>query len=207
MFKDKTLVIGFDGPDNVGKDTQIELLRKAFPDRVFSILDQNAPVGNTIEEKQKYGMKMLKEFEDNVKLLSENGKNLILNRTHYSEYSYGMTFRDMYNNTEYMKEVLKTDMNLFNFLKEKEDIILIIFVFSDKPTNIAERDDGKSLYTPEQLNLIESLVFNFKAISTLSELSHVTIDIESLGILDVHNLIKTTLDSINAYGVKDIKIQ
>jgi thymidylate kinase len=62
----ENIILGFDGPDNVGKSTQIKKIRKYFKDIPFTVLNIEAPVGNNNEEKLKYG---LENSRNNFKVL------------------------------------------------------------------------------------------------------------------------------------------
>lgn len=170
-------IIGFDGPDNVGKDTQIERIRKHFDDVVFSIIDQNAPVGKTIEDKQDYAIEMLNQYALNIEHFLKSGRNLILNRTHLSEYAYGKVFRGMMPGSKYEEAVIECDKRLAESINNHKTVNCTIFVFIDEVENIMKRDDGKSLYTTKQTDYVKNLIDRFNIMSFNSKLDVYVINI------------------------------
>jgi thymidylate kinase len=161
------IILGFDGPDNVGKGTQIEKIRKYFSKIPFIVLNIEAPVGNSSIDKIKYGIKNTKNNLQGILILAENNLPQILDRTHFSEYAYSF---------------LRGGHDLKTFLKlekkcEKIKNIFCIITFIDKPKRIFERDDGQSAFDPSKTEDIEKIIENFKKISKQTIFKSIIINI------------------------------
>lgn len=162
------IIIGFDGPDNVGKGTQIKLLRKYLKDVPFVILDGINPMGDTQEDKVKFGEKSERQYFKARKSMWNNSIPQISDRTHYSEYAYRI-FRD----SDKIDDILEME-------KEFKELIddIVIFTFIDKVENIMDRDDGDSAYGKDDLEGIKKLIDRFKYISEKSIFENYIVDID-----------------------------
>jgi len=149
------MIIAFDGPDNVGKSTQIKLLRKYFKEVPFLIMDVDAPIGDSTKEKLHYGKEHSRRSFEAIRTLPFSQ---IHDRIHFTEYAYSF-FRDGHE----LEEILDLE-------KEYKDIKneLLIITFIDEVNNISARDDGLSQFAKEDLENIHTLVQRFKNISEKS---------------------------------------
>lgn len=164
----KKIILCFDGPDNVGKGTQINLVREYFKKIPFVILHVTNPIGDTAEKKVEYGSAMENQYFKARKSLSENFIPQINDRAHYSEYAYRI-FRD----SDRIDDILEMEN------KFKELIVnTLIFTFIDKPENISLRDDGLSMYEKEDVDKIQKLIDRFKYISEKSIFDNYIINID-----------------------------
>ncbi|GEM_PF-3809308 len=133
-------IILFDGPDNVGKGTQIELLRKWMLQSHFTITNLDRPVGDTLGDKERYGINAARGQLVTIQAGWSMGVPQIADRCHYTEYAYSILRKP---------HELETILELERSLEEaKSDVLGIIFV--DEVEKIVERDDGKSNYQLEE---------------------------------------------------------
>ena len=86
-------IIILDGPDNVGKGTQLALLRKYFTNIPFVITNLDKPVGEGTEEKKNYGLISIDNQLKTMVLGAQQGIPYIADRGHYTEYAYSI-FRE-----------------------------------------------------------------------------------------------------------------
>jgi len=178
----KKIVIAFDGPDNVGKSTQIKLLRKYFKEIPFLILDVDAPVGDNSQEKLKYGKEHTKRTLQTIRDLPFSQ---IHDRIHFTEYAYSF-FREGHPIDEIV--------DLEKGYEEIKDNLLII-TFIDEVKNISDRDDGLSLFDKEDHDNITTLINRFKEISEKSIFENYIINIHEKDIETVHSEVITLIEN------------
>lgn len=164
----KTPVIIFDGPDNVGKGTQISLLRKHFKETPFAITNLDKPVGSDLDEKRDYGLAAA--YGQLTTLFAGYEKDVaqIADRAHYSEYAYSIL------RTQHpLTDIMEMESEFKNF---KDNVLSIIFI--DEVENISERDDGESHYDADDIENIKNIINNFKehAKTSLFETHIINID-------------------------------
>lgn len=123
-----------EGPDRVGKDTQLKLLLPKLINLPTHIIHYSFFSGLKNEDLLKYNKTLYKDLF----LLCEQSKNrnLIFNRSHLGEYVYGFLYRNY--NVDYVFEIEKEFKNK-NFWK---NIYLIVLI--DDKNNLIQREDGKS---------------------------------------------------------------
>jgi len=158
------IIIAFDGPDNVGKSTQIGLLRKHFSQTPFLILNVDAPVGSNASEKLAYGKAHIQKTFEAMDTLSSSQ---IHDRSHFTEYAYSF-FRDGHD----IEDILALEKT-YEHLKDN----LCIITFIDEVENIISRDDGASAYDKENTDDVLRIVENFKEISKRSLFPNIIINI------------------------------
>lgn len=131
------MIILCEGPDNVGKGTQIQKLLPLIHNKPTHQLHYSAVKGfPTPEETLKYS----KEIYDSMFRLLYNGSvncNFILDRSHIGEMIYAPMYRKY--SGDYVLELEK------NWKKHTEfwsQIYLVTFI--DEPENLIKRDDGLS---------------------------------------------------------------
>jgi len=130
------MIIIFEGPDNVGKGTQIQKILPYLHDRPTHQLHYSAVTGfNTPEETKEYSEKT---YFSMFKLLHHYYEefNFVLDRSHIGEMVYAPLYRNY--DGDYVLEIEKVWMG-YDFWKQ---IYLITFV--DDPENLIKRDDGLS---------------------------------------------------------------
>lgn len=124
----------FEGPDNVGKDTQIKLILKSLINFPTHIIHYTNIKDLTNKEIYDYNHKL---YNDMFSICEKsNNRNLIFNRSHLGEYVYGYLYRKY--DTEYIFEIEKS-FSKKDFWKKLYLIVLI-----DTEENLIKRDDGLS---------------------------------------------------------------
>ena len=83
-------VIIFDGPDNVGKGTQIKLLRKHFKETAFAITNMDKPVGDDLDAKERYGLEAATSQLVTIHSGWHSKAPQIADRAYFSEYAYSV---------------------------------------------------------------------------------------------------------------------
>lgn len=167
MKVENNIILGFDGPDNVGKSTQIKKVRKYFSELSFVVLNIESPIGASDCEKIKYGKENSLKNMEAVESIFQKGIPQILDRTHFSEYAYSF-LRGGHDLEDFMK--MEKD---FESLKKR----FFVIVFVDEVENIQTRDDGLSAFDPEKVEDIKKILKNFKDVSKKSIFKNVTINI------------------------------
>lgn len=178
----KKIVIAFDGPDNVGKGTQINLLRKRYQDIPFLLLNVDPPIGENHAEKISYGREHIKRTLDAVRKLPHPQ---IHDRFHFTEYAYSM-FRGGHD----LNDVISIE-------KEYDDVHsnLLVITFVDEPEKIHERDDGNSAYDAEKLDTVAELIQRFHEMSHHSHFDNHIIHIGGKDIPTVHEEVINHIES------------
>jgi len=178
MHFDKTnIIIAFDGPDNVGKGTQIALLRKHFSSIPFVISNLDKPVGETDSEKINYGIAASKNHLIAKHAVWEKGIPQIVDRMHYTEYAYSIL-----RGGHSIETILELESD---FSEMKDSFFTLIFI--DEVQNIQSRDDGKSNYDVDNTKQIEIITQRFIEISKQSLFDNVIVNIHGKDISTVQN--------------------
>lgn len=168
------MLIIFEGIDNVGKSTQIQLLRNYFAkqDKVFITHHSSNYKGVSSEKHQELTKKEYSEIFKYCRFT-----DIICDRLHGGEYVYGQIYRN-YKNPEFVFELEKNEkINLLN------NVFLIILI--DKPKNAVKRDDGLSFSI--DLNKKQKEIDLFKEFYKKSNIKNkLLIDINNKSIKDVH---------------------
>lgn len=168
----KNIIIAFDGPDNVGKGTQIALLRKWLSHLPFVVTDLEKPCGSSNEEKINYGLAASRNHLKATEAIWKEGIPQIIDRMHYTEYAYSI-FRGGHE----MQTIISMEKE---FIHLKESFLIIVFV--DEVENIRDRDDGKSNYNAEDLNEAQMLCDRFEDIAEESLFDNHVINIHNKNI-------------------------
>ncbi len=163
----KNTIIAFDGPDNVGKGTQIALLRKAYPEIPFALINLDRPVGSTPEEKISYGTKTMLSQLEAMSAIHQRNVPQIIDRMHYTEYAYSILRGG--HDIETILDIEKKYADLQN------SFLTIIFI--DTVENIAARDDGLSVYDKDDHENIKTITDRFLEISQKSMFKNEVINI------------------------------
>ncbi len=182
-LKNKRIIIAFDGPDNVGKGTQISLLRKWLKHIPFVLTNLDRPHGSTDSEKIDYGLVASKNHLLAKHTLWKNNLPQIVDRMHYTEYAYSILRGG---------HEINTIINLEkDFIDMKNDFFTIIFI--DKIENISHRDDGDSVYRGDDLKSIEQIKHRFIEIAEHSLFDNIIINIHNKNIATVQEEVKSAL--------------
>jgi|TARA_R110000850_G_scaffold27412_3_gene77494 thymidylate kinase len=137
-----------EGTDNVGKDTQQDLIIKNMSDYVFHKLHYSSLPFKEDKEKHATYSKELYETMFQLMMKSKLGNkkgdlniNLIFNRSHLGETVYSPLYRGY--SGDYVFDIEKKYTKAL-----REDLYLITLV--NDPHTILKRDDGKSFYGNEE---------------------------------------------------------
>jgi thymidylate kinase len=175
-----------EGPDNVGKDTQIDLIIKNMSEHVFHKLHYSSlPFKDDIEKHTTYS----KELYKSMFLLMMKSKlgcasgdtdiNIIFNRSHLGETVYSPLYRSY--SGDYVFDIEK------KFTKAlRKDLYLI--TLTNDPHTILKRDDGKSFYGNEEE--VKAEVDGFKRAHRLSTIKNkLHVNVGTMSAIEVSNII------------------
>jgi len=131
------MIILFEGPDNVGKGTQIQKLLPLLHDKPVHQLHYSAVKGfNTPEEAKEYSVQTYNGMFY-ILIYAYLNCNFILDRSHIGEMVYAPLYRKY--DGDYVLDLEKYWMHHAHFW---DQIYLITFI--DDPENLIKRDDGLS---------------------------------------------------------------
>lgn len=135
-------LIIIEGTDNVGKDTQQNLIIEKLNDLVFHKIHYSSlPFKTDVEKHFTYSNTM---YDDMFKLMlsaKEKNINIIFNRSHLGEAVYSPLYRNY--SGDYVFNIEK------NYVDELRNELYLITLTND-PHTIWNRDDGKSFYKNEE---------------------------------------------------------
>ena len=163
----RKIILSLEGPDNVGKGTQMKKIVSYFKDINFVALYDSLKAGDTDGEKVEYGRKREERYFKVRNYLWEEDIPQINDRSHYSEYAYRM-----FRNSDKIDDLLEMEKKYEHL---KNDFLTLIFI--DEVENISERDDGVSAYKGDDLESIKKLIDRFKEISEKSIFENYIINI------------------------------
>ena len=177
-----------EGTDNVGKDTQQNLIIERMNNLVFHKLHYSAlPFRDDKQLHANYSKKM---YDDMFKLMmasKDKDINLIFNRSHLGETVYSPLYRGY--SGDYVFDIEKKYTKAL-----RENLYLI--TLTNNPHNILKRDDGKSFYGNEEEVKAEIDGFNrAHKLSTIKNKLH--IDVGNMSALEVSHLIISFLNREN----------
>jgi len=131
------MVYIFEGVDNVGKGTQIQKLKRHLEEKgeLVHILHYSNIKGDNIEERSK---QYYYEMFNLIKFATFNKINLILDRAHGGETVYSPIYRNY--SGDYIYDI---EQNFGNRILQN----ITLFVFTDDPENLIDREDGQSFST------------------------------------------------------------
>ncbi len=182
-MKDNKIIIAFDGPDNVGKGTQIHLLRKSFPKIPFVLMNLDRPVGTTDEEKRTYGLEASRNALLTNRALLKEGIPQIIDRMHYTEYAYSIL------RGGHEKQTILDLEEEFSDLKK----YFFTIIFIDEVSEIQKRDDGLSEYNEKNYDEIKAIQERFIDIAKTSHFDNIVINIHTKSIKRVQSEVETAL--------------
>ncbi len=182
-LENKKIIIAFDGPDNVGKGTQISLLRKWLKHIPFVLTDLNTPIGASDLEKIDYGLAASKNHLIAKSSIWKERVPQIVDRMHYTEYAYSILRGG--HSIETIIELEKEHLDM------KNDFFTIIFI--DEVKNISDREDGKSIFNANNHSEIAEINNRFLEIAEYSLFDNVVINIHNKSIAIVQDEVKSVL--------------
>ena len=175
-----------EGTDNVGKDTQQNLIIERMPELVFHKLHYSSlPFRDDKQLHANYSKKM---YDNMFKLMmkskiahqpGDEPINLIFNRSHLGETVYSPLYRGY--SGDYVFDIEKKYTHAL-----RENLYLI--TLTNDPHTILKRDDGKSFYGNEEE--VKAEVDGFKRAHRLSSIKNkLHIDVGNMSALEVSHLI------------------
>ena len=183
-----------EGTDNVGKDTQQNLIIERMSDHVFHKLHYSSlPFRDDKQLHANYSKKM---YDNMFKLMmkskiahqpGDEPINLIFNRSHLGETVYSPLYRGY--SGDYVFDIEKKYTHAL-----RENLYLITLV--NDPHTILKRDDGKSFYGNEEE--VKAEIDGFNRAHRLSQIKnklHVTVG--NMSAMDVSHLIINFLNRKN----------
>jgi len=195
-----------EGTDNVGKDTQIDLIIKNMSDHVFHKLHYSALPFN--DDKDKHSSYSKKLYETMFRLMMKSkiankpgdlDINLIFNRSHLGETVYSPLYRGY--SGDYVFDIEK------KFTKAlREDLYLITLV--NDPHTILKRDDGKSFYGNEEE--VKAEVDGFKRAHHKSTIKNkLLVNVGTMSAIEVSNILVEFLrnENIVTGDCKQLKLE
>ena len=196
-----------EGTDNVGKDTQQDLIIEKMSEYVFHKLHYSSLPFK--DDKEKHGTYSKKLYDDMFKLMMKskigNTKddkesiNLIFNRSHLGETVYSPLYRGY--SGDYVLDIEK------KYTKELRENLYLITLTND-PHTILKRDDGKSFYGNEEE--VKAEVDGFRRAHRLSTIKNkLHIDVGTMSAIEVCNIIIDFLKQENTItgDAKQLKME
>jgi len=131
-----------EGTDNVGKDTQQNLIIKNLKNDIFHKMHYSSlPFKDDITLNTTYSKKMYENMFKLMILCKDQGVNIIFNRSHLGESVYSPLYRKY--SGDYVFDI---EEKFTNILREN----LYLITLTNDPHTIWNRDDGKSFYKNEE---------------------------------------------------------
>ena len=157
-----------EGTDNVGKDTQQNLIIEKLNDLVFHKVHYSAlPFKDDVDKHTKYSKKMYEDMFNMMELCKSSNINIIFNRSHLGETVYSPLYRNY--SGDYVFDIEKKHTQSL-----RENLYLI--TLTNDPHTILKRDDGKSFYGNEEEIRAEVDGFNrAHRLSTIKNKFHLNI--------------------------------
>ena len=177
-----------EGTDNVGKDTQQNLIIEKMNDYVFHKFHYSSlPFKDDKEMHATYSKKM---YDDMFKVMmncKDKDINFIFNRSHLGETVYSPLYRGY--SGDYVFDIEKKYTKAL-----REDLYLI--TLTNDPHTILKRDDGKSFYGNEEEVMAE--VDGFKRAHRLSTIKNkIHVNVGTMSAIEVSNIIVDFLKTEN----------
>ncbi len=176
------MVIIIEGPDNVGKGTQIELLEQYFNSQNIPTTIIHCHNFKNASEPRIISERCYKSIMHTINAFKTNDSVLILDRSHLGETVYAPMYR-MYSG-DYVYE-------LENLVERPETVF--VFTLLDKPENLIKRDDNLSFSI--DLNKKQEEIGRFEQASKFTKFHHNSHLIWNLGRTpeEIHEEIKFDL--------------
>lgn len=179
-------IICLEGPDRVGKSTQLKLLLKYLLDEPTYVIHFSGISGITSEQSRQYSYKMYIDTFNMLNILNEDSlyRNIIFDRCWIGEYVYSPLYRNY--SGEYIFDIEKK----FEHTGILEKITL--FTLVDEPESLIKREDGHSFSIELENKKREIELFKEAHKKSIIKRKFF-MNIHDLRIEDVHRLIKEIL--------------
>ena len=177
-----------EGTDNVGKDTQQNLIIEQMNEYVFHKFHYSSlPFKDDKEMHANYSKKM---YDDMFKVMmncKDKDINFIFNRSHLGETVYSPLYRGY--SGDYVLDIEKKYTKVL-----REDLYLI--TLTNDPHTILKRDDGKSFYGNEEE--VKAEVDGFRRAHRLSTIKNkLHVNVGTMSAIEVSNIIIDFLKTKN----------
>ena len=177
-----------EGTDNVGKDTQQNLIIEKMNEYVFHKFHYSSlPFKDDKEMHATYSKKM---YDDMFKVMincKDKDINFIFNRSHLGETVYSPLYRGY--SGDYVLDIEKKYTKTL-----REDLYLI--TLTNDPHTILKRDDGKSFYGNEEE--VKAEVDGFRRAHKLSTIKNkLHVNVGTMSAVEVSNIIVDFLKTEN----------
>ena len=177
-----------EGTDNVGKDTQQDLIIERLENLVFHKLHYSSLPFR--DDKQLHATYSQKMYDDMFKLMmnsKDKDINLIFNRSHLGETVYSPLYRGY--SGDYVFDIEKKYTKAL-----RENLYLI--TLTNNPHTILKRDDGKSFYGNEEE--VKAEVDGFKRAHKLSTIKNkLHVHVGNMSAIEVSHIILSFLKREN----------
>ncbi|MGB0925167.1 MAG: hypothetical protein ACPGTS_00485 [Minisyncoccia bacterium] len=183
QLHNKNIIIAFDGPDNVGKGTQIGLLRKWLSHIPFVLTNLDRPHGATDDQKLAYGLAASRNHLQATQAIHNSNIPQIVDRMHYTEYAYSVLRGGHSIDTITALEQEYIDL--------KDNFFTLVFI--DNVENIQARDDGLSVYDAENYSEVSEITNRFSDIAAHSLFDNAVINIHGKDIPSVQAEVENIL--------------
>ena len=177
-----------EGTDNVGKDTQQNLIIERISNLVFHKLHYSSlPFRKDKDLHANYSKKMYRDMFEMMVACKDKNINLIFNRSHLGETVYAPLYRGY--SGDYVLDIEK------DYVKTSRENLYLITLVND-PHTILKRDDGKSFYGNEEE--VKAEVDGFTRAHRLSKIKNKQlINIGTMSAIEVSHLIVNFLKNEN----------
>lgn len=170
----------FEGPDRVGKDSQINLLlQHLWNDHKLAYNVSHYSHIKNIQNYQEYSFEL---YQNLMRRLISRGSSMldIYNRSHLGEYVYANLYRDYSGDYVF-------DLELSNYLDIEESIFLITLI--DDPNTLIERDDHLSFSNSIEQKKLEISLFEEAHNKSIIQ-NKILINCSGMNKNEIHELIK-----------------
>ena len=187
-----------EGTDNVGKDTQQNLIIERVSNLVFHKLHYSSlPFRDDKELHANYSQKMYRDMFEMMMACKDKDINLIFNRSHLGETVYAPLYRGY--SGDY---VLNIEKDYVKALREN----LYLITLTNDPHTILKRDDGKSFYGNEEE--VRAEVDGFKRAHRLSKIKNkLHVHVGNMSAMDVSHLIVNFLKHENSVSGEEEQLK
>lgn len=187
-----------EGTDNVGKDTQQNLIIERVSNLVFHKLHYSSlPFRDDKDLHANYSQKMYRDMFEMMMACKDKDINLIFNRSHLGETVYAPLYRGY--SGDYVLDIEK------DYVKALRENLYLITLTND-PHTILKRDDGKSFYGNEEE--VRAEVDGFKRAHRLSKIKNkLHVHVGNMSAMDVSHLIVNFLKHENSVSGEEEQLK
>jgi len=183
------MVIIIEGPDNVGKSTQIKLLMKNLIKHPTYTIHFSNVLGISNDESKQFSRILYNDMFHLVDEAFKFNRNIIFDRAHLGEYVYSPIYRNY--SGEFIFEIENRFLNTSGFKS------IVLFLMVDDPNKLIEREDGKSFSNKLHSKILEKNMF-IEAYFKSQIKNKFLIDVNGRSITEIHNEILNDLNGITS---------